>query len=178
MNRERILEMLINYKGKTPRINESAFIAPNATVIGDVELGENASVWFGTVLRGDIAPIRVGNNSNIQDLSILHETPGMPLVIEDNVTVGHKVTLHSCTIKKNALIGMDSTILDGAVIGENAFIGAGSLVTPGTEIPPDTLAFGRPAKVVRKLTEKDFWEMKRINETYVNHIPHYKSEEI
>lgn len=168
--------MLINYKGKVPKIHESAFIAPNATVIGDVELGENASVWFGTVLRGDIAPIRIGNNSNIQDLSILHQTPGMPLIIEDNVTVGHKVTLHSCTIKKKALIGMDSTILDGAVIGENAFIGAGSLITPGTEIPPNSMAFGRPAKVVRQLTDKDFEEMKRINETYVNHIPHYRSE--
>lgn len=168
--------MLINYKGKVPKIHESAFIAPNATVIGDVELGENASVWFGTVLRGDIAPIRIGNNSNIQDLSILHQTPGMPLIIEDNVTVGHKVTLHSCTIKKKALIGMDSTILDGAVIGENTFIGAGSLITPGTEIPPNSMAFGRPAKVVRQLTDKDFEEMKRINETYVNHIPHYRSE--
>ncbi|WP_411842074.1 gamma carbonic anhydrase family protein [Salinicoccus sp. HZC-1] len=168
--------MLINYKGIRPEIHESAFIAPNATVIGDVELGENASVWFGTVLRGDIAPIRIGNNSNIQDLSILHETPGIPLVIEDNVTIGHKVTLHSCTIRKKALIGMDSTILDGAVIGENAFIGAGSLVTPGTEIPPNTMAFGRPAKVVRNLTDDDFEEMKRINETYVNHIPHYKPE--
>lgn len=168
--------MLINYKGKEPKINESAFIAPNATVIGDVELGENSSVWFGTVLRGDIAPIRIGNNSNIQDLSILHESPGIPLVIEDNVTIGHKVTLHSCTIKKKALIGMDSTILDGAVIGENAFIGAGSLITPGTEIPPNSMAFGRPAKVIRNLTEGDFKEMKRINETYVNHIPHYKTE--
>ncbi|WP_031544326.1 gamma carbonic anhydrase family protein [Salinicoccus luteus] len=166
--------MILDYKGDTPKINESAFIAPNATVIGDVEIGGQSSVWFGTVLRGDIAPIRIGSRTNIQDLSILHETPDMPLVIEDNVTVGHKVTLHSCTIRKNALIGMDSTVLDGAVIGENAFIGAGSLVTPGTEIPPNTLAFGRPARVVRDLTDEDLEEMKRINETYVNHIPHYK----
>jgi carbonic anhydrase/acetyltransferase-like protein (isoleucine patch superfamily) len=166
--------MILDYKGSTPQIHESAFIAPNATVIGDVEIGEQSSVWFGTVLRGDIAPIRIGSRTNIQDLSILHETPNMPLVIEDNVTVGHKVTLHSCTIRKNALIGMDSTVLDGAVIGENAFIGAGSLVTPGTEIPPNTLAFGRPARVVRNLTDEDLEEMKRINETYVNHIPHYK----
>ncbi|WP_342387261.1 gamma carbonic anhydrase family protein [Salinicoccus bachuensis] len=166
--------MILDYKGNTPKINESAFIAPNATVIGDVEIGEQSSVWFGTVLRGDIAPIRIGSHTNIQDLSILHETPDMPLVIEDNVTVGHKVTLHSCTIRKNALIGMDSTVLDGAVIGENAFIGAGSLVTPGTEIPANTLAFGRPARVVRDLTDEDLKEMKRINETYVNHIPHYK----
>ncbi|MEZ2459261.1 gamma carbonic anhydrase family protein [Salinicoccus roseus] len=166
--------MILDYKGSTPQIHESAFIAPNATVIGDVEIGDQSSVWFGTVLRGDIAPIRIGSRTNIQDLSILHETPNMPLVIEDNVTVGHKVTLHSCTIRKNALIGMDSTVLDGAVIGENAFIGAGSLVTPGTEIPPNTLAFGRPARVVRNLTDEDLEEMKRINETYVNHIPHYK----
>lgn len=166
--------MILDYKGSTPQIHESAFIAPNATVIGDVEIGDQSSVWFGTVLRGDIAPIRIGSRTNIQDLSILHETPDMPLVIEDNVTVGHKVTLHSCTIRENALIGMDSTVLDGAVIGENAFIGAGSLVTPGTEIPANTMAFGRPARVVRDLTDEDLEEMKRINETYVNHIPHYK----
>ena len=166
--------MILDYKDNTPQIHESAFIAPNATVIGDVEIGEQSSVWFGTVLRGDIAPIRIGSHTNIQDLSILHETPDMPLVIEDNVTVGHKVTLHSCTIRENALIGMDSTVLDGAVIGKNAFIGAGSLVTPGTEIPANTMAFGRPARVVRDLTDEDLEEMKRINETYVNHIPHYK----
>src|SRR5690625_5953604 len=120
--------MLIDYKGKTPKINESAFIAPNATVIGDVELEENASVWFGTILRGDIAPVRIGKNTNIQDLSILHETPGMPLIIEDNVTVGHKVTLHSCTIKSKALIGMDSSILDGADYGWNEIIDVGIYV--------------------------------------------------
>ena len=166
--------MKLDYKGISPKIHESAFVAPNATVIGDVTIDEYASVWFGSVLRGDIAPIKIGKHSNIQDLSILHETPDMPLIIEDYVTVGHKVTLHSCTIRKNALIGMDSTILDGAEIGEGAFIGAGSLVTPGTEIPPKTLAFGRPAKVVRDLTEEDIKEMERINNTYTSHIPHYK----
>ena len=168
--------MKLDYKGISPEIHESVFVAPNATVIGDVTIDEYASVWFGTVLRGDIAPIKIGKHSNIQDLSILHETPDMPLIIEDYVTVGHKVTLHSCTIRKNALIGMDSTILDGAEIGEGAFIGAGSLVTPGTKIPPKTLAFGRPAKVVRDLTEVDIREMERINNTYTNHIPHYKND--
>lgn len=167
--------MILDYKGIEPQINESAFVAPNATVIGDVTIEEYASVWFGSVLRGDIAPIRIGRHSNIQDLSVLHESPDMPLIIGDHVTVGHKVTLHSCTIGDNALIGMDSTILDGAEIGEGAFIGAGSLVTPGTKIPPGTLAFGRPAKVVRDLTEADIREMKRINETYTGHIPHYKN---
>ncbi|SOC39331.1 gamma carbonic anhydrase family protein [Salinicoccus kekensis] len=166
--------MILDYKGIEPQIDESAFVAPNATVIGDVVIGEYASVWFGSVLRGDIAPIRIGRHSNIQDLSVLHESPDMPLTIGDHVTVGHKVTLHSCTIADNALIGMDSTILDGAEIGEGAFIGAGSLVTPGTRIPPGKLAFGRPAKVVRDLTEADIKEMQRINETYTGHIPHYK----
>lgn len=169
------MQMILDYKGIEPQINESAFVAPNATVIGDVTIEEYASVWFGSVLRGDIAPIRIGRHSNIQDLSVLHESPDMPLIIGDHVTVGHKVTLHSCTIGDNALIGMDSTILDGAEIGEGAFIGAGSLVTPGTKIPPGTLAFGRPAKVVRDLTEADIREMKRINETYTGHIPHYKN---
>lgn len=167
---------MIEYKGKRPSVHETAFVAPNATIIGDVEIGAYSSVWFNSVLRGDIAPIRIGNYSNIQDLSILHESPDMPLIIEDNVTVGHKVTLHSCTIKKGALIGMDSTILDGAIIGENAFVGAGSLVTGGKEIPPNSLVMGRPAKVVRELTEEELEEMKRINKTYVDHIPHYKTE--
>lgn len=166
--------MLIEYKGQNPEIHGSAFIAPNATIIGDVKIGETSSVWFGTCIRGDIAPVRIGDKTNVQDLSVLHQSPGMPLVLEDNVTIGHRVTLHSCTVKKGALVGMDSTILDGAIIHEGAYIGAGSLVTGGTEIPPNTLAFGRPARVVRELTDEDKLEMKRINETYVNHIPHYK----
>ena len=167
--------MIIDYKNHTPKISDSAFIAPNATVIGDVEIGEHSSVLFGSVVRGDIAPVRIGNYTNVQDLSVLHQTPGLPLTLEDNVTIGHKVTLHSCTVKKGALVGMDSSVLDEAVIGENSFIGAGSLVTGGTVIPPNTLAFGRPAKVVRELTEEDLEEMKRINETYVGHIPNYKN---
>lgn len=167
--------MIHDYKNHSPKISDNAFIAPNATVIGDVEIGEFSSVFFGSVIRGDIAPVRIGNYTNVQDLSILHQTPGLSLTLEDNVTIGHKVTLHSCTVKKGALVGMDSTILDEAVIGENAFIGAGSLVTGGTVIPPNTMAFGRPAKVVRELTEEDLEEMKRINETYVGHIPNYKN---
>lgn len=166
--------MIIDYKNHTPKISDSAFIAPNATIIGDVEIGENSSVFFGSVVRGDIAPVRIGNNTNVQDLSVLHQTPGFTLTLEDNVTIGHKVTLHSCTVKQGALVGMDSIVLDEAVIGENAFVGAGSLVTGGTVIPPNTLAFGRPAKVVRELTSEDLEEMKRINETYVGHIPNYK----
>lgn len=167
--------MILDYKNHTPTISDTAFIAPNATIIGNVVIGDNSSVFFGSVVRGDIAPVRIGNNTNVQDLSVLHQSPGLPLTLEDNVTIGHKVTLHSCTVKKGALVGMDSIVLDEAVIGENAFVGAGSLVTGGTVIPPNTLAFGQPAKVIRELTAEDFEEMKRINETYVSHIPNYKN---
>src|SRR5699024_3988816 len=110
------------------------------------------------------------------DVSLIHQSPEMPVIIEDDVTIGHQVTLHAATIKKNALIGMGAIILDGAEIGENAFIGAGSLVTPGTKIPPKTLALGSPAKVVRDLTGKDFEEMKRIRESYVEKGNYYKHE--
>ncbi|WOS96728.1 gamma carbonic anhydrase family protein [Nosocomiicoccus massiliensis] len=166
--------MILNYKEHVPKIHDSTFIAQNATIIGDVEIGAHCSVWFGAVIRGDVAPVKIGDYTNIQDQSVLHQTPNMPLTIEDHVTIGHRVTLHSCTVRSGALVGMDSTILDGAVIGENAFIGAGSLVTSNTEIPPNSLAFGRPAKVIRQLTDEDIQEMTRINATYVNHIPHYK----
>ena len=166
--------MILNYKEHVPKIHDSTFIAQNATIIGDVEIGAHCSVWFGAVIRGDVAPVKIGDYTNIQDQSVLHQSPKMPLTIEDHVTIGHRVTLHSCTVRSGALVGMDSTILDGAVIGENAFIGAGSLVTSNTEIPPNSLAFGRPAKVIRQLTDEDIQEMTRINATYVNHIPHYK----
>nr|WP_068130743.1 gamma carbonic anhydrase family protein [Nosocomiicoccus ampullae] len=166
--------MILNYKEHVPKIHDSTFIAQNATIIGDVEIGAHCSVWFGAVIRGDVAPVKIGDYTNIQDQSVLHQSPNMPLTIEDHVTIGHRVTLHSCTVRSGALVGMDSTILDGAVISENAFIGAGSLVTSNTEIPPNSLAFGRPAKVIRQLTDEDIQEMTRINATYVNHIPHYK----
>ncbi len=166
--------MILNYKEHVPKIHDSTFIAQNATIIGDVQIGAHCSVWFGAVIRGDVAPVRIGDYTNIQDQSVLHQSPNMPLTLEDHVTIGHRVTLHSCTVRSGALVGMDSTILDGAVIGENAFVGAGSLVTSNTEIPPNSLAFGRPAKVIRQLTDEDIQEMTRINETYVNHIPHYK----
>lgn len=166
--------MIVNYKGDTPKIHESAFIAPNAVITGDVTIAENASVWYGTVIRGDVSPVTIGQNSNVQDLCCLHQSPNAPLIIEDNVTIGHRVTLHSSIIRKNALVGMDSTILDGAEIGEYAFVGAGSLVTPGKKIPPRTLALGRPAKVVRELTEEDYKDMERIQKEYKEKAQVYK----
>src|SRR5699024_2889444 len=158
--------MIHSYKNIKPEIHETVFVAKDAKIIGDVKIGEDSSVWFQTVIRGDVAPTIIGKRVNIQDLSLIHQSPEMPVIIEDDVTIGHQVTLHAATIKKNALIGMGAIILDGAEIGENAFIGAGSLVTPGTKIPPKTLALGSPAKVVRDLTGKDFEEMKRIRESY------------
>lgn len=167
--------MISHYKGDTPKIHETAYIAKNADIIGDVTIEEEASVWFQTVIRSDLAPVKIGKRSNIQDLSMIHQSPNLPVIVEDDVTVGHQVTLHACIVRKNALIGMGSMILDGAEIGENAFIGAGSLITPGTTIPPNTLAFGRPARVVRDLTDADYAEMARIRKSYVEKGSYYKN---
>lgn len=167
--------MIYPYKGKFPKIAESAFIADYVTITGDVVIGEETSIWFNTVIRGDVAPTIIGNRVNIQDNSILHQSPNNPLIIEDDVTIGHQVILHSSIIRKNALIGMGSIILDGAEIGEGAFIGAGSLVPQGKKIPSHTLAFGRPAKIIRELTEEDIREMERIRREYVEKGQYYKS---
>ncbi|MFQ3544714.1 gamma carbonic anhydrase family protein [Halobacillus rhizosphaerae] len=166
--------MICEYKGKMPQIDPTAFTAEDAVITGDVVIGKDSSIWFKTVIRGDVAPVKIGEQVNVQDLSMLHQSPGQPLTIEDGVTVGHQVTLHSASIKKNALIGMGSIILDGAEIGENAFIGAGSLVPPGKVIPANTLAFGRPAKVIRELNEEDYKELDRIRQSYVEKGRYYK----
>src|SRR5699024_4797013 len=140
----------------------------------DVDISEDASIWFKTIMRGDVAKTIIGDRVNIQDLSLIHQSPNQPVIIEDDVSVGHQVTLHSCTIRKNALIGMGAILLDGVEIGENAFIGAGSSLSPGTKIPPNTLAFGSPAKVVRELTEEDLADMARIRASYVEKGQYYK----
>jgi len=147
--------MIRSFNGKSPKIADSAFIADYVTVIGDVSIGEGSSIWFNTAIRGDLAPTTIGNGVNIQENSSLHQNEGMPLIIEDDVTVGHGCILHSAIIRKGALIGMGSTILDGAEIGEGALIGAGSLVPPYREIPAHSLAVGNPAKVIRELTEAE-----------------------
>ena len=167
--------MIYPFHGKQPDIHPSAFIADFVTVTGDVTIGAESSVWFNTVIRGDVAPTIIGNKTNIQDLCVLHQSPNNPLILEDNVTIGHQVTLHSCKIRKGALVGMGSVILDGAEIGEGAFIGAGSLVPPGKVIPPGMLALGRPAKVVRELREEDKADMERIVREYAEKGAYYKS---
>jgi carbonic anhydrase/acetyltransferase-like protein (isoleucine patch superfamily) len=167
--------LIYPFKDKYPLIAESAFIADYVTITGDVEIGEQSSVWFNSVIRGDVAPTRIGNKVNIQDNSILHQSPNNPLILEDEVTIGHQVILHSCIVRKRALVGMGSIILDQAEIGEGAFIGAGSLVPQGKKIPPNTLAFGRPAKVIRELTPDDKKDMERIYTEYAEKGQYYKS---
>jgi carbonic anhydrase/acetyltransferase-like protein (isoleucine patch superfamily) len=167
--------MIYPYMGKMPKISDSAFIADFVTITGDVEIGDESSIWFNTVIRGDIAPTIIGKEVNIQDNSVLHQSPDNPLILEDGVTIGHQVILHSCIIREKALIGMGSIILDQVEIGEGAFIGAGSLVSQGTKIPPGTLAFGRPAKVIRELKPEDIADMDRIRRQYVEKGIYYKS---
>ncbi|MCM3714949.1 gamma carbonic anhydrase family protein [Alkalihalobacillus oceani] len=166
--------MIYPYKQKYPVISESAFLADGVIVSGDVTIGDETNIWFHTVIRGDVSPTRIGNRVNIQDQCMLHQSPKYPLLLEDDVSIGHQAMLHSCTIRKKALVGMGSIILDGAEIGEGAFIGAGSLVPQGKKIPPNMLAFGRPAKVVRELNEDDLAEMARIRREYVEKGQHYK----
>lgn len=167
--------MIYPYKDKEPKIDPSAFIADYVTITGDVTIEEDTSIWFGTVIRGDVSPTKIGKRCSIQDLSCLHQSPNRPLIIEDDVTIGHQVTLHSCIVRKGALIGMGAIVLDGAEIGEGAFVGAGSLVPPGKKIPPNSVAMGSPAKVVREVTEEDRKDMDRIIREYVEKGKYYKS---
>ncbi|MGM7700218.1 gamma carbonic anhydrase family protein [Pseudalkalibacillus sp. Hm43] len=158
--------MLYPYNGKNPKVDESVFIAPGVHIIGDVSIGKNSSVWFNTVVRGDEAPIVIGERCNIQDNCTCHLYEEYPLILEDEVSVGHNVILHGCTIRKGALIGMGATILDGAEIGESAFIGANTLIPPGKKIPPRTMVMGSPGKVIRELTDKDLELIQLTIDTY------------
>lgn len=158
--------MITAFKGKFPRIDPTAFVAENAMVIGDVEIGPGANIWFNCVVRGDQNYIRIGSNCSIQDASILHVEEELPLIIEDEVAFGHRVIAHACTIRRGSLIGIGAIVLNGAEIGEESIVGAGSLVTPNTVIPPRTLALGNPAKPVRPLKEKDFELIRRTIRNY------------
>ncbi len=160
---------------RQPVIHPSAFIASNATLLGDVTIGEDASVWYNTVLRGDINRIVVGKGSNVQDGSVLHLSAEHGCLIGDYVTVGHMAMLHACTIGNECLIGMGAIILDGAEIGERSIIGAGALVTQGKQIPPGSMVLGSPAKVVRALTGEEQSGLREWAERYVRIIPHYHS---
>lgn len=146
--------MIYSLDGQTPQTSNASFVAESADLIGQVELKNNASVWFNCVLRADNEPIVVGENSNVQDGSVLHVDPGFPIEIGTGVTIGHKVMLHGCTIGDNTLIGINAVVLNGAKIGKNCIIGAGALVTENSEIPDGSMVLGAPGKVVKQLDEK------------------------
>lgn len=165
------------YKGVHPKIHPTVFIVESAVIIGDVEIGEYSSVWFNAVIRGDVNYIRIGDRTNVQDLCMLHVTKGThPLILGNDITVGHSVTLHGCTLKDRCLIGMGTTILDGAVISEDCIIGAGALVTEGAVIPPGTLAVGMPAKPKRDLTDAEKARIKQSAQNYIDYANTYKAE--
>jgi carbonic anhydrase/acetyltransferase-like protein (isoleucine patch superfamily) len=159
----------------TPRLAETAWVADSAQVIGNVELAEGASIWFGAILRGDNEPIRIGKNSNVQDGSMLHSDPGSPLTLGENVTVGHQVMLHGCTIGDGSLIGIKAVVLNGAKIGRNCLVGAGSLVTEGKEFPDGSMIMGSPAKVVRELTPEQIEGLRRAAAHYVDNAQRFRA---
>lgn len=158
------------HKGITPKLGQGAFVADNATIIGDVEIGDQSSVWFGVVIRGDVFPIRIGARTNIQDNSVVHVTGGKAkTTIGDDVTVGHLAIIHGCTIGSRCLVGMGSIVLDNAVIEDDCFIAAGSLVPPNMRVPSRSLAVGRPARVVRQLDDADLFEIRNAGALYVQY---------
>lgn len=169
--------MIRPFRGVFPQIPESAYVDVSAQVIGDVHLGEQASVWCNAVLRGDMFYIRIGDRSNIQDNCVVHTRTGShPTVLEDEVTVGHSVTLHGCYVEHGALIGIGSIVLDDARVGAQTLVAAGSLISPGTVIPPRSLVMGVPARVKRPLTEEEIVGLEAFWKNYVDYVPKYKSE--
>jgi carbonic anhydrase/acetyltransferase-like protein (isoleucine patch superfamily) len=162
------LEKQLNrFLRKKPALGKGVFIAKGAVVLGDVSLGAHSSVWFNAVLRGDINRIVVGHHTNIQDNAVLHLADDYACIVGSYVTIGHSAIVHACTVGDEVLVGMGSTILDGAVIGKQSLIGANALITQGTKIPPGSLVLGSPAKVVRPLTRKERANLKPMAEKYV-----------
>ena len=169
--------MIRAYKGIRPTLGARAWVDPSAQVIGAVELGEDASVWMNSVVRGDVNRIRLGARTNVQDNCVLHVTAQHPTVLADDVTVGHSVTLHGCTIERLCLVGIGAIVLNGAVVGEESIVAAGALVTEGMQVPPRSLVMGAPAKVRREVTEEERKGLLRYAENYVRHKDDYRSAE-
>lgn len=173
--------MITRFKQFEPKIGQNVFVAPSADVIGRVEIGEHSSIWFGVVIRADVHHIKIGARTSIQDGSMVHvthhkkadESDGHPTIIGNDVTVGHKVMLHGCTIEDACLIGMSATILDGAVIGKESIVGAGALVTGGKVFPPRSLILGSPAKAVRTLEEAEVENLYKSARRYVDFKDEY-----
>jgi carbonic anhydrase/acetyltransferase-like protein (isoleucine patch superfamily) len=167
--------MVVEFDGKHPRIDPTAFVAENAMIIGNVDIGPRANIWFQCIVRGDTNYIRIGSNCNIQDACVLHVVKDLhPVILEDDVVLGHRVVVHGCRVGRGSLIGIGAIVLDGAEIGEESIIGAGSVVSPRTAIPPRTLAMGTPAKVVRPLDDRDIQRIREIGEEYFELMAMYK----
>jgi carbonic anhydrase/acetyltransferase-like protein (isoleucine patch superfamily) len=157
------------FNNVSPKVHRTAFVADDAVVIGDVEVGEDSSVWFGSVIRGDVNYIRIGARTNIQDLTVIHVTTDThPTVLEDEITVGHRVVLHGCHVESGCLIGIGAILLDGVRVGARSLVAAGSLITPGTSIPPQSLVMGSPARVKRELTDEELANLARSWRGYVD----------
>lgn len=160
--------MIKPFNKTQPKIHETAFVAEDAVVIGDVEIGEDASVWYGCVVRGDVNYIRIGVRTNIQDGTVIHvSSKTHPTILEEEITVGHRVTLHGCYVESGCLIGIGAILMDGVRVGRNSLVAAGSLLTPGTLVPPKSLVIGSPAKVTRDLTADELASLERSWRNYV-----------
>ena len=169
--------MIRPFRGKRPQIHPTAFIEESAQVIGDVVVGAHSSVWFGAVVRGDVFHIRIGERTNVQDGAVIHVTNGThATVLEDEVTVGHNVTLHGCHVERGCLIGIGSIVMDGCRVGEKSLVAAGALLSPGTAVPPRSLVMGVPARVKRQLTEREVADLDLFWKNYVEYTRAYREE--
>lgn len=172
-----LLSMILKHKGLAPQIAQSAFLAPGACVVGDVHVGEESSLWFNVVVRGDVNFIRIGARTNIQDGTVVHVTRGThPTLIGSDVSVGHSVTLHGCTVHDKCLIGIGAIVLDGAEIGASSLVAAGTVVAPGTKIPPKSLVMGSPGRVKRGLTDDECENIHAISGRYLEYREDYRTQ--
>jgi carbonic anhydrase/acetyltransferase-like protein (isoleucine patch superfamily) len=169
--------VILPFSGVLPKIDPTAFITDDAIVIGDVEIGEDASVWFGSIVRGDVNYIRIGARTNIQDATVIHVSSRThPTILEDEITVGHRVTLHGCHVESGCLIGIGAILMDGVRIGRQSLVGAGTLLTPGTQIPPRSLVIGSPGRVKRELTDDELAFLDRSWHNYTELKTFYAAE--
>ncbi len=169
--------MIYEFQNQRPSLEDSSWVAPTAAVIGRVEIGAESSIWFNTVVRGDINHIKIGSKSNIQDSCTLHVTDEHAVEVGDRVTVGHGVILHGCVVEDDCLIGMGAVVLDGARIGKGSLVAAGAVVAPNTQVPPDSMVMGLPARVVRKLHDRDRKKFEKNWRNYLDLTRKYAAEE-
>ena len=169
--------MIRPFRGKHPQIHPTAFVEASAQIIGDVHIGAESSVWFNAVVRGDVFHIRIGERTNVQDGSVIHVSNGThATILEDEVTIGHNVTLHGCHVERGSLIGIGAIVMDGARVGASSLVAAGALVSPGTVIPPRSLVMGVPAKVKRELTGEEVAGLAQFWKNYIEYTKEYKEE--